>query len=69
MNINYEDFIDYENKTLAEFHAAISNLEREIFNYIKKGDLISAYKTEKIRIKLETLLTKKAAHGRKHGYN
>ena len=66
--INIDEFTDYKNKSIAEFKAAIFTIENQIEANIKKGHLIEAYKLEKLKIKLEVLLSKKTAHGNKYGY-
>ena len=67
MNIN--DYIDYKEKTIAEFKEAIANTETLFLERMKKKDVIGALEAIKLKVKLESLLNKKISHGSKYGYD
>ena len=56
---NINDFRDYNNKTHAQFHAAIKNLEYARDREIMKGDLRKAFELQKLKREFEKLFNKK----------
>lgn len=66
MNIN--DYINYEEKTIAEFKVAIAKTENLFLERMKNKDVIGALEAIKLKVKLESLLRKKINEGSKYGY-
>lgn len=56
------EFLDYNNKSRAEFIAAIGNLEIAISECITKRNFIEAYKLARLQAKFQKLYFKKIAH-------
>ena len=67
-DINIEEYKDFKNKTLAEFHTAIIHAENLFFEKIKQKDIVGALEAAKLKLKLETLEMKKTADGDKNNY-
>lgn len=67
--MNIEEFNNFKEKTLAEFHTAINKAENLFFEKIKQKDIIGALEVLKYKLKLENLLNKKTADGIKNGYS
>jgi len=67
-DINIDDYKDYENVTIAEFVAAIRNVENMALEAGKKGDLRTAMHYAKIYYVLNKLHGKKIKSGIGLGY-
>lgn len=65
---NIEDYKDYENVTIAEYAAAIRNIENKALEAAKKGDLKTANHYAKIYFELNKLHGKKIRTGSGLGY-
>ena len=66
MDIN--DYLNYKNKTIADFKVAIAETEKSFTECIKNKDAIGALKAYKTKIKLVNLLHKKTHDGTKTNY-
>ena len=64
MNIN--EFINYQEKTIAEFKVAIYEAEQLFIKKTKEKDIIGALEATKAKLKLENLLNKKINHIENH---
>lgn len=67
--MNIEEFKNYKEKTIAEFHVAIAKADNLFIERIKNKDIIGALEATKSKIKLEGLLNKKVSDGIKNGYD
>ena len=65
---NIENYKDYENVTIAEYKAALANVEKTAWDAASKGDLKTAWHNAKIYFELNKLLDKKCFYGNKNGY-
>ena len=65
---NIENFKDYENVTIAEYKAALANIEQMGYDSAKSGDFKMAWNYAKIYFELSRLLDKRIAFGNKNGY-
>ena len=67
-DFNIENYKDYENITIAEYKAALANVEKTAWDAARKGDLETAWHYAKIYFELNKLLDKKIIHGSRNGY-
>ncbi len=68
IDINIDDYKDYENVTIAEYVAAIKNVEDMAFEAFKKGNLKTARHYAKVYFVLNKLHGEKIKNGNGLGY-
>lgn len=64
-NVEINESIDLTKVTIAEFKVAFYNNEKEMTNYLKKGNIKGFLKAYKHNIKLNKLFSKKRSLDRK----
>ena len=68
-NINIQDYQDQKNIGIAKYEEAKRHAENMFFTAIKKANINDALKAAALYMKLDKLLSKRYAYGRKYGFD